>query len=121
MANTIVPNVTRENVGKALRQMRYEYQHAPRELNAINRAALELEASAWVWDGEMLVIQSATDLHTRYHVNFDGCDCKAGMHGRPCKHLAAFHLIRRGAELALPPAPKRSYAEIVAEANADLF
>jgi hypothetical protein len=120
MANTnIVAHLTRENVGKALRQMRQEYQHRPRELNAINRAALELEASTWIWDGELLVIQSASDLTKRYHVSFDGCDCMAGKHGRPCKHLAAFHLVRRGAELALTPArPKLSQEQYAAKLDA---
>ncbi len=60
MANRMLAqSVNRENVGKALRQLRLECRHNQREMNAINRAALELEASAWTFDGETLVIQSA--------------------------------------------------------------
>jgi hypothetical protein len=123
MANaTIAQSISRHHVGQALRQMRLECQYNPRELTAINKAALNLEACLWQYDGEYLVIESASQLGKRYHVDHAVCDCQAAAHGKPCWHLAAWHLVRRGAEVALtPPAPQKAYAEVVAAANADLF
>ncbi len=114
-------NITRQHVGQALRQMRLDCQYNGAELNAVNRAALNLEACTWQYDGEALVIESATTMFKRYHVQHNGCDCKAGTAGRPCWHLAAFRLMQRAAEIALQPAkPKKTWDQIQAEAD-ELF
>ena len=87
-------NITREHVGKALQIMRQNVRHNAPLLNALNRAALNVEACAWTWspDGE-LVIVSATNGHTRYHVTANTCDCKAGRSDRPCWHRQAYALL----------------------------
>ena len=104
MANGIIAqSITRQNVGNALRLMRHECRFNAAEVTALNKAGLELEASPWQYDGEMLVISSRTNATTRYTVTYSGCDCKAGQHGRRCWHMAAFLLIQRAAQLALTP------------------
>ena len=61
MANaSVAASVTRENVGAALRQARIDCAQHLRWLNALNRAALNLEACPWAFDGETLIIHSAT-------------------------------------------------------------
>ncbi len=111
-------NITRQHVGQALRQMRRDAQYTPSELTAINKAALNLEACTWQYDGEALVIESATTMFKRYHVQHTGCDCKAGTAGRPCWHMAAFVLMQRAAQLALTPAtPRKTWEQIQADAD----
>ena len=87
-------NLTREHVGRALHSWRKNAEHNPRDLNALNRASLNLEACPWYLmpDGE-LVITSASDSRKRYHVNLDGCDCRAALSGRPCWHVAAYKVL----------------------------
>ncbi len=108
MSNAMVSqSVNRQNVGQALRLMRQECQYDRSEMNAINKAALNLEACVWIFDGELLTIESASTMFTRYTVAHNGCDCKAGQRGTPCWHMAAYTLLTRAAQLALAPAPKR--------------
>ncbi len=108
MSNAMVSqSVNRQNVGLALRQMRQECQYNGSELNAINRAALNLEACTWQFDGELLTIESATTMFKKYTVAHNGCDCKAGQRGNPCWHMAAYTLLTRAAQLALAPAVKQ--------------
>ncbi len=119
MANAILAqSITRQNVGNALRLMRHECRYDRTEITAINKAALNLVACSWQYDGEALAIESATTQFQRYHVQHDGCDSKAGSNGRPCWHLAAYKLIQRAAELALTPAKLRQtddeYARVLA-------
>jgi hypothetical protein len=87
-------NITREHVGKALQIMRQNVRHNAPLLNALNRSALNVEACPWTFntDGE-LVITSATNGHTRYHVTANSCDCKAARAGRPCWHRQAYALL----------------------------
>ncbi len=119
MANAILAqSISRQHVGNALRRMRHECRYNAAEITAINKAALNLEACTWQYDGEALVIESATTMHQRYHVQPTGCDCKAGSNGRPCWHMAAFTLILRAAELALTPAKPRQIDEQYAAAVA---
>ena len=84
--------------------MRNECHYESTELNAINRAALNLEACPWAFDGEVLVIQSATTAANRYTVTPHGCECKASQRGTPCWHQAARRLLVKAAELAQRPA-----------------
>ena len=126
MSTTSVAHITRPNVGQALRQFRLTYANSPRELNAINKAALNLEACFWAFDGEELVIESATQTGLiKYHVQHDACDCQAAAHGKACWHRAAYRLLCKAAAMAQQPrTPKYSaedYARIMADANAALF
>ncbi len=113
---SLAQSITRQNVGNALRRMRRECRYNAAEMTALNKAGLELEASPWQYDGEMLVITSRTTANTRYTITFSGCDCKAGQHGRRCWHMAAFLLIQRAAQLALTPAKRRMSDEQYAKA-----
>ena len=99
MANaTIVAHVTRETVGAALRQARIDSAHSLRWLNAVNRAALDLEACRWAFDGDVLKIESASGTGAWYTASAGGCTCKAGQAGKPCKHRAAWRLLCKAAE-----------------------
>ncbi len=112
---SLAQSITRQNVGNALRAMRHECRFNTSEVTALNKAGLELEASPWQYDGEMLVISSRTSANVRYTITYSGCSCKAGQHGRACWHMAAFLLIQRAAQLALTPAkPKMTDAEYAA-------
>ena len=71
-------------------------------ITAINRAALNLEACPWAFDGETLRIASATTRGTRYTVSPERCECKAAQDGRPCWHRAAWRLLRKAAEMVQP-------------------
>ena len=111
MANVSVAQaITRQTVAAALRQARIEAQEHQAWINAINRAALNLEANPWAFDGEVLRIASATTPSARYTVTLEGCACRAGQAGRPCWHRAAWRLLRKAAEL-VPPAPRPELSE----------
>ena len=120
MAQGIIANVSRAAVGHALREARIACAHSIRWTNALNRAALDLEACRWAFDGETLVIASATTQGTRYTVSPDGCGCKAHQDGRPCWHRAARRLLVKAAELAAAGQPAKSMAELQAAVD-DLF
>ena len=111
MANSsIAQSINRQTVAAALRQARIEAAEHTAWINAINRAALNLEAAPWAFDGEVLRIASATTPSARYTVTIEGCACKAGQAGRPCWHRAAWRLLRKAAEL-VPPAPRPELTE----------
>lgn len=117
-------NITRQHVGQALRAMRMSAQYDRSELNAVNRAALNLEACTWIYEGSTLVIESATKLGQRWHVQHNGCTCQAGRRGIPCWHLAALRILQRASELVLTPARKpqtdAEYAKTLADCD-DMF
>jgi hypothetical protein len=107
MANSsITQAITREQVGAALRQARLDCAHSIRWLNAVNRAALDLEACRWAFDGDILKIESASGTGEWYRASTDGCTCKAGQASKPCKHRAAWRLLRKAGELAEQPTPQ---------------
>ena len=84
-------------------------------ITAINRAALNLEACPWAFDGETLRIASATTRGTRYTINAYGfCECKAAQDGRPCWHRAAWRLLRKAAEMVAPSVVEITEAELQA-------
>ena len=115
MANSsLAQSINRQHVGQALRLMRHECRYEAAELNAINRAALNLEACPWAFDGETLRIASATTRSTRYTVSPEGCECKAAQDGRPCWHRAAWRLLRKAAELVQPVRVMPTEAELQA-------
>ena len=114
--------VNRHTVAQAIAQARKDCAHSIRWLNAVNRAALELEVGGWAFDGATLRMPSATNPTTRYTVDAHGCTCPAGHAGKPCKHRAAWRLLIKAAEIAQatqPRTPKYSaedYARIAREA-----
>ena len=103
MANaSVAQSISRQTVAAALRQARIDAQEHRDWINAINRAALNLEACSWAFDGEVLQIASATS-NARYTVDRHGCECKAGQAGRPCWHRAACRLLVKAAEIGQQP------------------
>ena len=108
MANASVAQlISRQSVAAALLEARAQATEHQAWLNAINRAALYLAAEQWAFDGEILVIASATTQGARYTVDAHGCSCKAAQAGRPCWHRAARRLLVKGAELAQQPPVER--------------
>ncbi len=104
MANaSIAQQVNRQTVAAALREARIQAAEHRAWINAINRAALNLEAVAWAYDGDVLRIASAST-NARYTVTPEGCECRAGGAGKPCWHRAAWRLLRKAAEM-VPAAP----------------
>ena len=116
MANaTVAQQVNRQTVAAALRQARIDAAEHRAWINAINKAALNLEACPWAFDGEALIIASASRQGTRYLVTPEGCKCKAAHEGRPCWHRAAWRLLRKAAEMIQPaPAVELTEAELAA-------
>ena len=103
MANaSIAQSISRRTVAAALAAARVEAAEHNAWINAINKAALNLEASPWAFDGEILRIASASHPANRYTVTPEGCECKAGQAGRPCWHRAAWRLLRKAAEVVPP-------------------
>ena len=124
MANaTVAQSVTRRNAALALREARKQSAHHQAWLNAINKAALYLAGDAWQFDGEILVIRSATTDGARYHVTAHPCACKAFQAGKPCWHRAAARLLEKTAELATPaaPLPVEAFDAFTDKMNGDLF
>ncbi len=100
MANrSIAQAVNRMAVARALAQARAECVGQVAWMNAINRAALNLESCWWQFDGDTLVVASASS-EGRYTVTEKGCECKAFAGGKPCWHRAARRLLVKAAELA---------------------
>ena len=117
MANaTVTQAVNRQTVAAALATARAECAQYTAWLNAVNRAALNLEACPWQFDGDTLRIGSANS-STRYTVTAEGCECKAHESGRPCWHRAARRLLVKAAELAQRPAPAKTMAELQADVD----
>ncbi len=103
MANaTVAQSINRQTVAAALREARIQAAEHQSWINAINRAALNLEACPWMFDGEQLRIASATS-SSRYTCSPHTCECKAFAAGRPCWHRAAWRLLRKAAELVQAP------------------
>src|SRR5687768_2432957 len=100
---TVAQSINRQTVAAALQLARTEAAEHRAWINALNRAALNLEACRWQFDGEVLVMHSATDPKVSYIVTATGCPCKAGAAGRPCWHRAARRLLLKAAEMATPP------------------
>ncbi len=115
MANASVTQaINRQTVAAALRQARIEAAEHQAWITAINKAALNLEAAPWVFDGEVLRIASATTPSARYTVDKQGCGCKAGQQGKPCWHRAAWRLLCKAAEMVAAQPLQLSEAELAA-------
>ena len=118
MANaSVAQSISRQTVAAALREARIQAAEHRAWINAINRAALNLEAVTWAFDGDVLRIASASTT-TRYTVTPDGCECKAGNAGRPCWHRAAWRLLRKAAEM-VPAAPVVTMSDAEIQALVD--
>ena len=109
---------------KALYQQRLLAAGNMRRVRAINRAALNIEASPWWWneDEAELTIISASDLTRRYRITPMGCDCQAARASRPCWHAEAYRLISSAYAMGKPvaavaPRPRRSFEELSAAAD----
>ena len=123
MANaSVAQSVNRNTVGAALQAARRQCGQHLRWLNALNRAALNLEACPWQFDGETLVISSATS-STRYTVTAAGCACKAAAKGHPCWHRASWRLLCKASELAPPQPvmPAEEFDALTDRMNGELF
>lgn len=137
MANaSIAQAVNRQTVAQALQQARHQAAEHQAWLNAINRASLFLAAERWQFDGETLLIESATTTGANYVATPHQCECKAYAAGRPCWHRAAARLLVKASEVANTAAAtngyqdaplhpfedaKPSYADLTAATNEDLF
>ncbi len=111
MANaTVTQAVNRSTVALALAAARIEAAKHQAWINAINRAALNLEACLWQFDGDILVIRSATSA-ARYTVDAQGCPCHAGKAGKPCWHKAAWRLLCKAAEMTYTAATTNGYQD----------
>ncbi len=100
MANaTVAQAVNRQTVAQALQEARKQAGEHQAWLNAINKAALYLAAEQWAFDGETLVIMSATTDDARYLVTVKHCECRAFKRGIPCWHRAAARLVCKTAEM----------------------
>jgi len=104
MANaTVAQAVNRQTVALALQEARKQAAEHQAWLNAINKAALYLSAEQWAFDGETLVIMSATTDDARYLVTVKHCECRAFKRGIPCWHRAAVRLLEKTAEMDQEP------------------
>ena len=97
--------VNPQSMGRALAQARKECEQDKRSLNAVNRAARNLEPCMWQFDGHTWLVKSAME-SIHYTLTADGCECKAFLANRPCWHRAARRLLCKAAELAQIPAPR---------------
>lgn len=122
MANaTVAQNANRETIAAALRQARIEAAEHRAWFNAINKAALNLGACKWAFDGDTLQIESATSSGKYYIVRSSGCPCKAGEAGKPCWHRAARRLLIKAAEMAQPAIAEPELPESFLDGDFDAF
>lgn len=107
-------NITLVHLAQALRAMREDCQYNESEMEAINKASIELITcspeipgvrSVWKWDGITLLMPSRKARGVRYFVTHDGCTCAAGKRGQVCWHAAAYRLLVRAIEYTLEPVP----------------
>jgi len=112
MANaSIAQAVNRQTVAQALRDARAKCGASNRWLNALNRAALNLEAVRWQFDGDTLRVESATNSGDFYTVTVEVCPCSAGKAGKPCWHRAGCRLLCKAAEMTYTAATTNGYQD----------
>ncbi len=112
MANaTIAQAVNRQTVALALRDARAKCAASHRWLNAVNRAALNLESCRWSFDGDTLRVESATNSGDFYTVTVETCPCSAGKAGKPCWHRAGCRLLCKAAEMTSTAATTNGYQD----------
>lgn len=98
------PTFNRTHVGQALRNLRIRYRDDDSRRDALNRAALDLEAQQWSWQHGILTIESITQIgnKVKYEVRAGVCNCQAGITLKPCRHAAAWELLFTAEQLARP-------------------
>ncbi len=112
MANaTVAAAVNRQTVALALRDARAKCAASHRWLNAVNRAALNLESCRWAFDGDTLRVESATNSGDFYTVTVEVCPCSAGKAGKPCWHRAGCRLLCKAAEMVYTAATTNGYQD----------
>ena len=112
MANaSIAQAVNRQTVALALRDARAKCAASHRWLNAVNRAALNLESCRWSFDGDTLRVESATNSGDFYTVTVEVCPCNAGKAGKPCWHRAGCRLLCKAAEMTYTAATTNGYQD----------
>jgi hypothetical protein len=112
MANASVAQaVNRQTVALALRDARAKCAASHRWLNAVNRAALNLESCRWSFDGDTLRVESATNSGDFYTVTVEVCPCNAGKAGKPCWHRAGVRLLCKAAEMTYTAATTNGYQD----------
>ncbi len=112
MANaSIAQAVNRQTVALALRDARAKCAASHRWLNAVNRAALNLESCRWAFDGDTLRVESATNSGDFYTVTVEVCPCSAGKAGKPCWHRAGVRLLCKAAEMTYTAATTNGYQD----------
>ena len=112
MANASVAQAAnRQTVALALRDARAKCAASHRWLNAVNRAALNLESCRWSFDGDTLRVESATNSGDFYTVTVEVCPCNAGKAGKPCWHRAAVRLLCKAAEMTYTAATTNGYQD----------
>lgn len=102
VVNTAAPapsltNITRENVAAVVARAKQAAAEHTRWVNAITRAADELEKNQWLFTGSTLKIHSRTRRRT-YTVSGAQCSCEASTAGQPCYHVAAWRILTRAAQ-----------------------
>jgi hypothetical protein len=112
MANaTVAQAVNRQTVALALRDARAKCGASNRWLNALNRAALNLEAVRWQFDGDTLRVESATNSGDFYTVTVETCPCSPCSAGKPCWHRAGCRLLVKAAEMTYTAATTNGYQD----------
>ena len=127
MAHATVPhpvNFTRTDLQAAINAALAKVTD-DRWTRAIYRAAAHLAAGQFSYDGQQVILHSASSKRV-YHIDTREpmtCSCKAHARGLICWHISAARLIVRAAEhhAALVPAPRPSFTALTASTNAELF
>ncbi len=89
---------------------------------AIARALVNLARGQFSYDGQQVILHSASSKRV-YHIDTREpmkCSCKAHERGLICWHISAARLIVRAAEHHAAPRSRKSYAELQAAVD-ELF
>lgn len=93
---------TKDDAAAAVKFLRSRYGKDQHWQNALDKAWDALQRRKWQWDGETLLIASATNTRHRYYVTAAGCQCKAAAFDSICSHMAARHICATAAQLSPP-------------------
>ncbi len=136
MATASLPqsvNFTRSDVDAAITDALSKVADAA-WIRAIHRAAANLAAGQFSFDGQHVLIRSASSSRT-YRINVTEpmqCSCTAHERGLRCWHIVAARLLVRAAERharqkssspgsLIPPMAAPKFASLTAATNAELF
>jgi hypothetical protein len=102
------PTFSRQDIGRAVRQLRLAHVENEQAITAINKAYLNLDgACLWQFGHGRLVVESATQTGRRsYEVTAAGCSCQAAAANRNCWHAAAWRILHDAQQLADARVPK---------------